>query len=116
VITGREGLQDAVANHPSRQEAANLPEVPAEDTAQVNQQGHHNPDFADRRNIRATERLLIAGLLDTMSRSLGLPFAFPKSFFNWIRLLGQISARTPAMASKAKSLAISRHRHGISTS
>ncbi|MNL82692.1 hypothetical protein D3C87_2101300 [compost metagenome] len=45
--------------------------------------------------------MLIARLLDRMSRNLGLAFALPRSLFNRIRLLIQISARTPAMTSKA---------------
>ncbi|MNN50589.1 hypothetical protein D3C81_1651830 [compost metagenome] len=56
---------------------------------------------APNRNIRAAERILIARLLDRMSRNLGLAFALPRSFFRRIRLLIQISARPPAMASKA---------------
>ena len=56
---------------------------------------------APSRNIRAAERILIARILDRMSRNFGLALALPKSFFNRIRLLIQISASTPAMASKA---------------
>ena len=43
---GRKGLDDAVANHPGRQEAPDRPEVPAEHAAQVHRQGHHEPDIA----------------------------------------------------------------------
>ncbi|MNI55200.1 hypothetical protein D3C73_1101340 [compost metagenome] len=45
--------------------------------------------------------MLMARLLDKMSRNLGLAFALPRSFFNRIKLLTQISARTAAMTSKA---------------
>src|SRR3546814_8667717 len=43
---GRQRLHDAVADHPGREETADLPEVPAENTAQINRQGHYEPDVA----------------------------------------------------------------------
>ncbi|MDT4873180.1 hypothetical protein FQZ97_1084090 [compost metagenome] len=56
---------------------------------------------APKRNSRAAERMLIARLLENMSRNFGFALALPRSFFSITRLPSQIRASTAAMASTA---------------
>ena len=44
----REGLHDAVADHPDRHKAADLPEAPIQHAAQVDRQADDEPDVARR--------------------------------------------------------------------
>ncbi|MDT4864234.1 hypothetical protein FQZ97_989860 [compost metagenome] len=56
---------------------------------------------APKRNSRAAERMLIARLLESMSRNFGFALALPRSFFSSTRLPNQIRASTAAIASTA---------------
>ena len=56
---------------------------------------------APKRNRRAAERMLIALLLDRMSRNLGLALALPRSFFSRHKLAIHTKARTAAIANTA---------------
>ncbi|MNC49279.1 hypothetical protein D3C75_984480 [compost metagenome] len=74
---GREGLHNAVANHPGRQEATNRPEVPAEHAAQVHRQGHHKPDITGAEQEHPRRRKNVDGpTLGQDVAKLGLGFRF----------------------------------------